>query len=187
MTAPQNKPSREAAGTVAEGARDRFDAVKKLAEDATAEGRAEVGKLVQKVQDKAAEATGAVAAATGPALAAVRDAAVDKADEARETLSDVGQRLAATLERASTDAEGDALKSQLLTSVAKGLSTASDALRQRSVADLSSDVRALARRHPGAFMAAAAVVGFAAARFVRASAKRRQADFDQYRHRGPEV
>ena len=85
-----------------------------------------------------------------------------------------GERLAATLQRASDDADGDALKSRMLGSVAQGLTTASDALRQKSVSDLTADVRTLARKHPGAFMVAAAVAGFAVARFVRSSSQRRE-------------
>ena len=46
------------------------------------------------------------------------------------------------------------------------------ALRQRSVTELGDDLRVMARRHPGAFMAGAAVAGFCLARFLRASARR---------------
>jgi hypothetical protein len=106
---------------------------------------------------------------------------------ARESLSDVGRRLASTLERASAEGDSDALKSRVLTSVAHGLTSASDALRQRSVVDLTEDVKALAKRHPGAFMAAAAVAGFAAARFIRSSSKRRMAENDRDYGQGPRV
>ena len=117
----------------------------------------------------------------------MKDVAIEKADAARETLSDAGERLAATLERASADGDGDALRSRMLSSVAQGLTSASEALRQRSVSDLTADIRTLAKRHPGAFMAAAAVVGFAAARFVRSSAARRTAERDLHSGRGPGV
>jgi hypothetical protein len=136
-------------------------------------GTSRINGALRKAQDSAIETKGAVVAGAGTTLASVRDIAVEKADEARETLSEVGERLAATLERASAEDGNDALKSKVLSSVAQGLTRASTTLRQRSVADLTDDVRVLAKRHPGAFMAAAAVVGFAAARFVRASARRR--------------
>lgn len=139
------------------------------------------------VKHKAADAKAAIVAGAGSTLETVKDVAVEKADAVRETLSDAGERLAATLERASSETDGDALRSRMLSSVAQGLTTASDALRQRSVSDLASDVRTLAKRHPGAFMAAAAVVGFAAARFVRSSAARRVAADEFEPGRGPRV
>jgi hypothetical protein len=55
------------------------------------------------------------------------------------------------------------------------------------VVDLTEDVKALAKRHPGAFMAAAAVAGFAAARFIRSSSKRRMAENDRDYGQGPRV
>ncbi len=139
------------------------------------------------VKRQAADATAAIVAGAGSTLETVKDVAVEKVDAARETLSNAGERLAATLERASSETDGDALRSRMLSSVAQGLTTASDALRQRSVSDLASDVRTLAKQHPGAFMAAAAVVGFAAARFVRSSAARRVAADDIEPGRGPRV
>lgn len=149
----------------------------------TATEAAETG--LSAVKRKAADAKAAIVAGAGSTLETVKDVAVEKADAARETLSDVGERLAATLERASSESDSDALRSRMLSSVAQGLTTASDALRQRSVTDLTADIRTLAKRHPGAFMAAAAVVGFAAARFVRSSAARRSHDI--HTGRGPGV
>lgn len=167
--------------------RDTAADLKDGAADALEDGRSRVGGVLGKAQDIATDAKAALIAGAGTTLSAVKDVAVEKADVARESLSDVGQRLAATLERASTEGDSDALKSRVLTSVAHGLTSASDALRQRSVADLTSDVRMLAKRHPGAFMAAAAVVGFAAARFIRSSAKRQMAERDRDFGQGPRV
>lgn len=181
--------AKETIAEAGEAARDIAASLKDAGEDALAEGRSRLGGALRKAQDSAVDAKDSVVAAAESTFATVKDVAVEKADAARETLSDVGERLAATLQRASTDADGDALKSRVLTTVAQGLTTASDALRQRSVVDLASDVKGLARRHPGAFMAAAAVVGFAAARFVRSSNQRRTAerDHDSNRDLGPRV
>ena len=163
---------------------ETIDSVKERASDALDEGRSRMSAVMNKAQG----AKEAIVAGAAPTLAAVRDVAVEKADEARESLSDVGERLAATLQRSAEGEDADALKSRVLSSVAQGLTQASDVLRQRSVADLTSDVKMLARRHPGAFMAAAAVAGFAAARFVRSSAQRRMAEYDRASHtQGPRV
>jgi hypothetical protein len=167
--------------------RDGASSVKDAASDAMDEGRSRVTNVLGKAQDMAQDAKEAIVSGAGSTLSAVKDVAVEKADVARESLSDVGQRLASTLERASAESDSDALKSRVLTSVAHGLTSASDALRQRSVADLTSDVKTLAKRHPGAFMAAAAVAGFAAARFIRSSSKRRTAESDHDYGQGPRV
>ncbi len=171
--------ARERIGEAGDALRDTAQSVKDRAEDALDEGRSRISSVLHKVQDKAVDAKDAIVSGAGSTLAAVKDVAVDKADAARESLSDVGERLAATLQRASVEGDDDALKSRMLSSVAQGLTSASDALRHRSVTDLTSDVKALARKHPGAFMAAAAVVGFAAARFVRSSSQRRIAERQQ--------
>lgn len=163
--------------------RDTVDDVKSAAEDALSDGQSRVAQVLRKAQDTAGDAKEAIVAGAGSTLAAVRDVAVEKADQARETLSDVGDRLAATLQHATT--EGDPLQSRVLTSVAHGLTSASDSLRHRSIADLTADVKALAKRHPGAFMAAAAIAGFAAARFIRSSSQRQIARRDG--NEGPRV
>lgn len=165
---------------------DAAETARDVAEDAVAEGQSRLGGVLRKAQDTALDAKDAIVSGAGSTLATVRDAAVDKADAARESLSDVGERLATTLKTAADDTGDDMLKSRVLSSVAQGLTSASDMLRQRSVADLTSDVKTLARRHPGAFMAVAAVLGFAAARFVRSSSQRRLARQDET-GQGPRV
>lgn len=205
MTATQKKMPNDFAKSVAEGAETAGDAVRatgkaaadtvrttaedlaRTVEDRAEAGAARMGDVLRRAQDTKE----AVVAGAGATLATVRDVAVEKADAARETLSDVGERIAATLQRASSetsgDATGEALRARVLSSVAEGLTRASTTLRQRSVADLASDVRGMARRHPGAFMAAAAVAGFAAARFVRASARRRMAEGSADTRQGPRL
>jgi hypothetical protein len=174
-------------GEMGETVRDTAESAKDAASDAMEEGRSRIGGMMDKAQDMAQDTKEAIVSGAGSTLSAVKDVAVEKADVARESLSDVGQRLASTLERASAEGDSDALKSRVLTSVAHGLTSASDALRQRSVVDLIEDVKALAKRHPGAFMAAAAVAGFAAARFIRSSSKRRMAENDRDYGQGPRV
>ena len=168
MAGTAKRKMEDAGETVRETAAD----LKDTAAEAMDEGRSRIGEVLGKAQDMASGAKEAIVTGAGSTLAAVKDVAVEKADVARESLSDVGQRLAATLERASAESDGDALKSRVLTSVAHGL---------------TSDVRTLAKRHPGAFMAAAAVAGFAAARFIRSSARRQMAERDHDHGQGPRV
>lgn len=179
--------ARDMVDTAADRARDMADTASDKAHHMVDTATDAVESGVGTIKRKAVDAKDALVAGAGSTFETVKDVAVEKADAARESLSDAGDRLAATLERASTESDSDALKSRVLSSVANGLTTASDALRQRSVTDLTSDIKTLAKRHPGAFMAAAAVVGFAAARFVRSSAARRVASHDIDTGRGPNL
>lgn len=131
-------------------------------------------KAVRTVKDTANAAASEAKARlteTGPKLSSLRDAAVGTADAALDTLSDAGERLAETLRRAVPADAPDAVGSRLLDQAANGLASASDALRHQSVSDLAANMRGFARRHPAAFMAAAALAGFAAARMLRPSSR----------------
>lgn len=183
MTHSQTQNAAAAADKVLQAVNDAGAATSEMSHAAAEAVETSVGTIKR----KAAGAKSAIVSGAGSTLETVKDVAVDKADAVRETLSDAGERLAATLERTSAESDSDALKSRVLSSVAQGLTTASDALRQRSVTELTDDIKTLAKRHPGAFMAAAAVVGFAAARFVRSSAVRRNAALGIDTGRGPDL
>lgn len=101
--------------------------------------------------------------------AALRDGAIERLDGARDALSDSGDRLAETLRRAAEEPTAGSVQARVLAAVAGGVSSAASTLRDRSASEIAADVRALARRNPGAFAVGAAVAGFALARFLRAS------------------
>lgn len=107
--------------------------------------------------------------------AAVKKTIHDAADHLTEKSEAAGKAVLRAAEDAADEA--GALKSRVLGAtldpVAQGLSSASKALSQHSVTDLTSNVKVLAKRHPGAFMAVAAVAGFALVRLVQDSARRR--------------
>ena len=101
--------------------------------------------------------------------ASLRDGAASRLDDARDALSESGDKLAETLRRAAEEPAPGSIPARVLSAVAGGVSSAANALHDRSISDIAADVRALARRNPGAFAAGAAVAGFALARFLRAS------------------
>lgn len=106
------------------------------------------------------------------AASALRDGAAARADVARDTIADGGQRLAEGLREAAAAQGPGTFPARVLDTVAGGVATLSDQLRDRSLSAVMSDVQGFARRHPGAFVAGAAVAGFALARFTRASSRR---------------
>lgn len=140
--------------TVLEGA----DSAMKKVSDAAGVAKDTVLNLASDMSEKAVDTA-----------AAVRDGAVERLDDARESLSDSGDRLAETLRRAAEEPVAGSMQSRVLSAVAGGVSSAASTLRESSVSDIVADIRALARRNPGAFAAGAAVAGFALARFLRAS------------------
>jgi aspartokinase len=105
---------------------------------------------------------------------AVREAAGERSEAARDTLVNVGERLVETLE---TEAESvDGIPARLLSGLASGVTTVTDGLRGRTLGDMVADAQGYARRHPGTFAVGAAVAGFALARFLRSSSTRMTAE-----------
>lgn len=144
--------------TLKENIQDGADAAKKTASHAADLAKDAVRNLASDVASQAADTA-----------AAVRDSAVERLDDARDALSESGDRLAETLRRAAEEPVAGSMQARVLSAVAGGVSSAASTLRDRSVSEIVADVRALARRNPGAFAAGAAVAGFALARFLRAS------------------
>ena len=100
---------------------------------------------------------------------AVKDAVADRADNAKNTVASAGDRLADSLRNAAERVPDGGVPERMLSAVADGVGNAADSLRGQNAADLWSDLRSFAGRHPGAFAAAAAVAGFALARYLRSA------------------
>ncbi|WP_424813168.1 hypothetical protein [Roseococcus sp. YIM B11640] len=152
-SASRDEDVREEAGVIAgrlrEGAAEAADAVKdgtgKLAEKAKAEGSELLGQAQARAEDLAEEGKAAGAEQASGLARAIRHAAEDLEDSSPDIARHV---------RAAADS----------------LNGISDALRQRSVGELFDEVTDFARRQPALFFGAAAIAGFALARFARSSA-----------------
>ena len=145
--------------TISENIHDGANAAVKSASHAADVAKDTVRNLASEVKTQAVDTA-----------SALRDSAVDRLDDARDALSESGDRFAETLRRAAEEPGAESFQGRVLSAVAGGVSTAANALHGRSFSEIATDVRALARRNPGAFAAGAAVAGFALARFLRASA-----------------
>ena len=91
------------------------------------------------------------------------------AEDGRDRLAEETRRFADGLRSSPDSADGKSLQGRVMNTVADGISELSEELRDRSVASLWDDVQDMARKNPGAFVAAAGVLGFAAARFMMAT------------------
>lgn len=111
-----------------------------------------------------------LSAAASEAKTVVSDEAMSRAAAGKDKLAEEGERLAQGLRDAAAAQRDDSLQGRLLETVADSLADMSVGLRKSSPASLMRDMNRFARRHPGAFVAGAALAGFALARFARTSA-----------------
>ncbi len=89
-----------------------------------------------------------------------------RAESGKTLLANETERFAENLRRS----DPSTVQGRLMNTFADGIAGVSEDLRGRDVAEIWGDVQALARKHPGAFVAGAGLLGFAAARFLMASA-----------------
>jgi hypothetical protein len=133
------------------------DKAKEGAAAALSYGREAGHAIKEEVTDRAAET-----------LETARDAALAKAEQTREALTSTGDRLVESLHQNADDSTG--LQKRVLNGLADGVSSATDRLRHNSLSDVGTQIRRYAHDNPGVFAAAAAVAGFAVARFMMSSA-----------------
>lgn len=145
---------KEDAGMVADAAKRDLDKIRGEAESTAHElaeqARAQLGQAAEKVKGMASEQKDFVAGQ----LESVATAVSRVADELRAE---------------------DAATAGYARSIADGMRRLSDTVRDRDVDDLVHVAEDFGRRQPAAFMGAAALAGFAASRFLFASASRRSA------------
>ena len=152
-TASSSAFSRSGTGTrVGEGAPEIRESLKSLGATATnlTEGaKGEAGKYVESRVEQGASGVKAAADAVEEAARSVREKHPDG--------------MAASLSDYAIDA-------------AHRVSEFAESLRGRSVDELAGDVRSMARNNPAVFLAGSVAVGFALARFLRASGAVRPSD-----------
>lgn len=102
------------------------------------------------------------------AFAQARDKAVEKADEGRERVSGAAERLARAFDDAASDMAANGPARPALEQAAAGARRAADLIDERDIGDLVDATDRFARRNPGLFLGAAALTGFALARFATA-------------------
>ena len=113
-------------------------------------------------------------------LSGLRDAAQSTLEEARSTASEKAEetedlaagelaRTAQGLHAAADNMEGSPFQQDLLREAADGLKQIARAVEGKNIGTLAGDLADFGRRNPVAYLGGAALVGFALARFARAS------------------
>ena len=98
-----------------------------------------------------------------------KSTATEKADEAKHQAADEIARTARGLEAAAEEMDGSPLQQDLLREAADGLKQIARAVEGKSIGAMAAELSEFGRQNPVAYLGGAALVGFALARFARAS------------------
>jgi ElaB/YqjD/DUF883 family membrane-anchored ribosome-binding protein len=142
----------------------------RTAEDVKEAGRemAESGKqMLSDAKSKVTEVLSGVAAEAGERLDSTKSRIADQGDRMAESLRDVASR-----------DEEHGIPSRMLESVASGLTTMTDTLRDADPRAMMSGVQRFAQRNPVLFATGAAVAGLLIARALAGSVSTRGDSFD---------
>lgn len=144
-----------------------------IAADANAlveEAKSAAGKVVDEAKDQVESLTDRAK----EELAAATEKAKSLASDQKDVLAAQVDGVAEAIGRAASDLEqSNGPSAQYARMIADNAEKLSSAIRDNDVDQLLGMAQDFGRRQPVAFMGAAALLGFAASRFVMASAKRR--------------
>jgi hypothetical protein len=145
-----------------------------LAADASAlmdEAKSTAGKVADEARDQVAGLTDRAKQEVGAATDKVRSIAADQKDLLAAQVGGVAD----AMERAAGDLEqSNGASAHYARLIADNAEKLSDTIRNKNVDELLGIAQDFGRRQPALFVGAAALLGFAASRFVLASAKRRE-------------
>lgn len=129
----------------------------------------------ERIEEKASEAYEAVRERTHGLVDDIREQAETIAARQKAMIADRIDGTAAAIRKAAE--EFDAQQQPVMAGYAEDIATAvgsvSKAVRNREVSEIAEDAEDIARQHPGLCLAGCVLLGFAAARFLRAVAEPR--------------
>ena len=98
-----------------------------------------------------------------------KSAATEKVEETKDQAAGEIARTAQGLEAAAEEMEGSPFQQDLLREAADGLKQIAHAVEGKSIGTMAGELSEFGRQNPVAYLGGAALVGFALARFARAS------------------
>jgi predicted amidohydrolase YtcJ len=127
----------------------------------------------QSVADKAKQSAGTVAEqakeTVDSAVESARRTAASQAGEVKSSVANEVSGVASALRTAAEEMRSGSPQERTFGQIAEGLADASDALREKDLSTMVEDVTKFARKNPLVFLGGAALIGFAATRFAKAS------------------
>jgi hypothetical protein len=133
---------------------------------------AAAGDIVETATEQASELKDAAAEQLAQASERAKSFAAEHKDVAAGQIGGVSNALSKVADELASGEQTAAMAGYART-LANGVQQAADTMRQSSVDDLLAMARDFGRRQPVAFLGAAALAGFAASRFIMATAERR--------------
>ncbi|SCE16334.1 hypothetical protein GA0115261_1034710 [Streptomyces sp. OspMP-M43] len=155
--------SRPGAGTAAETAQTAQDAARE-GTDLVAD---KAGDVAGTVREQAAEVTGEATARAQDVIGELRSQLEDQARSQTQRLADNIRRLADDLHGMSRNGDSDSSAVGAVKQIADRGHQAASRLEDRGPDGLLGDLQGFGRRRPGAFLAGAALAGFATARLAK--------------------
>ncbi|MBU2999175.1 hypothetical protein KO491_04955 [Roseovarius nubinhibens] len=135
--------------------------------------------LKTKARDTASAVKEDVTKAAQSAARTVQDEAAHYADRSKETAAREVRGVASALRTAADELRDGSPQERTFSQLADGLADVSDTIRDKDLGEVVSGLNSFARRNPLLFLGGAALAGFAATRFARATARDPQ-DGTQY-------
>ncbi|GGL75281.1 hypothetical protein [Wenxinia marina] len=131
--------------------------------------RDEADKVSAAARDTAHEIADAAKRTGRDAQAAVTDEVRRRGESAKSATADEIHTVSEALRKAARDLQDGSPQERTFGYLADNLATMSDTVRDKDIGEMVDDLSAFARRNPLMFLGASALVGFAVARFGRAS------------------
>lgn len=138
------------------------ESAREMAEDTASAARSRAAELGERAK---AEARGLGDQALGMAEA--------KVDEAKGYATSEIDRQAESIRNAGREFGDDSYQARAADYLASNLQQAADVIRSKDLGTMVDDISTFARRNPGVFLGGAAVLGFAAARLLKATERSR--------------
>ncbi|MET9923512.1 MULTISPECIES: hypothetical protein [unclassified Streptomyces] len=155
-----SRPDSGTTATAAQTARDKASEGTDLVAD-------KAGDVAGTAKEQAADVAGEATARARDVVGELRSQLQEQARSQTQRLADNVRRLADELHDMSRNSDGDSSAASAVKQVADRGHQAASRLEDRGPDGLLSDLQDFARRRPGAFLAGAALAGFATARLAK--------------------
>lgn len=103
------------------------------------------------------------------AIREAADMAKSHADAAKSSVAEEISNVAGALRKAAEEMRNGSPQERTFGQIAEGLADASEALREKDLGTMAGEVSGFARANPVVFLGSAALIGFAATRFAKAT------------------
>ncbi len=125
--------------------------------------------ITNQVKTTARAASDEVKSRAGDMVDTVTTEAGNYATEAKVAAADGVKDVASALRTAADDMRSGSAQERTFSQIADGLADASDAMRDKDLGEIVGVINDFAKRNPLVFLGSAALIGFAATRFAKAS------------------